>query len=549
MSDADRPAPVSSADNSASVSSADNSDTDVPEQFRIRQAKRERLLAEGKDPYPVAVPRTHSLADIRAAYADLAPDAATGDIVGVTGRVVFARNSGKLCFATLQEGDGTHLQAMVSLAGVGEEALEQWKTEVDLGDIVFVHGEVISSRRGELSVLADSWQMASKALRPLPVAHKEMSEESRVRQRYVDLIVRPQARTVARQRIAVVRAVRNALERRGFLEVETPMLQTLAGGAAARPFVTHSNALDTDLFLRIAPELFLKRCVVGGLEKVFELNRVFRNEGADSTHSPEFAMLETYQAWGTYDDSAIVTRELIQEVADEAVGTRQVPLPDGTIYDLDGEWPSIQMYPSLSQALGEEITPDTSLEYLLAIADRLGVEIPRDRGYGHGKLVEELWEHTVGNSFVVSDIRQGFPGRDHTADTSAPQHPRGDRKMGSLCPWHRVGNRLLRTRRPRCPARTVRSAGQGGGRRRRRGNGTRRGFPVRNGVCDAPDDRNGNGYRSLVDGSHRLVNSGNGIVPDCSSPRQLKRAERKHVEYRAIMWHIIRLGAEFDNRL
>ncbi|HTY27587.1 MAG TPA: lysine--tRNA ligase [Mycobacterium sp.] len=394
---------------SADAPETDDAGSDVPEQFRIRQSKRERLLAEGKDPYPVSVPRTHSLAEIRAAYPDLPADATTSDVVGVTGRVVFARNSGKLCFATLQDGDGTQLQAMISLAGVGEEALEQWKSEVDLGDIVFVHGEVISSRRGELSVLADSWQMASKALRPLPVAHKEMSEESRVRQRYVDLIVRPQARTVARQRIAVVRAVRNALERRGFLEVETPMLQTLAGGAAARPFVTHSNALDADLFLRIAPELFLKRCVVGGLEKVFELNRVFRNEGADSTHSPEFAMLETYQAWGTYDDSAIVTRELIQEVADEAVGTRKVPLPDGNIYDLDGEWPSIQMYPSLSEALGEEITPDTSLEYLLAIADRLDIQIPQDRGYGHGKLVEELWEHTVGDTLWAPTFVKDFP--------------------------------------------------------------------------------------------------------------------------------------------
>ena len=214
---------------------------------------------------------------------------------------------------------------------------------------------------------------------------------------------------MARQRIAVVRAVRNSLERRGFLEVETPMLQTLAGGAAARPFVTHSNALDADLFLRIAPELFLKRCVVGGLEKVFELNRVFRNEGADSTHSPEFAMLETYQAWGTYDDSALVTRDLIQEVADEAIGTRQVPLPDGTTYDLDGEWPSIQMYPSLSEALGEEITPQTGLEYLLEIADRLGVEIPPDRGFGHGKLIEELWEHTVGSTLWAPTFVKDFP--------------------------------------------------------------------------------------------------------------------------------------------
>ena len=382
---------------------------DLPEQFRIRQGKRQRLIDEGCEAYPVAVPRTHSLAQIRAAHSDLVADSTTGEHVGVAGRVVFARNSGKLCFATLQEGDGTQLQVMISLAGVGADGLDGWKSTVDLGDIVFVHGEVISSRRGELSVLADSWQMAAKALRPLPVAHRELSEESRVRQRYVDLIVRPQARSVARQRIAVVRAVRGFLERRGFLEVETPMLQTLAGGAAARPFVTHSNALDSDLFLRISPELFLKRCVVGGLEKVFEVNRNFRNEGADSTHSPEFSMLETYQAWGTYDDSAVMTRELIQEVADEAIGTRQVPLPDGTSYDLDGEWPSLQMYPSLSVALGEEITPETPLDYLLAIANRLGIEIPPDRGYGHGKLVEELWEHSVGATLWAPTFVRDFP--------------------------------------------------------------------------------------------------------------------------------------------
>ncbi|WP_099022332.1 lysine--tRNA ligase [Mycolicibacterium palauense] len=386
-----------------------SAEDDLPEQFRIRQEKRERLLAEGRDPYPVEVARTHTLAEIRAAYPELPADTETGDVVGVAGRVVFSRNSGKLCFATLQDGDGTHLQAMISLAGVGQEALDSWKADVDLGDIVFVHGEVISSRRGELSVLADSWQMAAKALRPLPVAHKEMSEESRVRQRYVDLIVRPQARTIARQRIAVVRAVRNALERRGFLEVETPMLQTQAGGAAARPFVTHSNALDADLFLRIAPELFLKRCVVGGLDKVFELNRNFRNEGADSTHSPEFSMLETYQAYGTYDDSATVTREVIQEVADEALGTRQVPLPDGEFYDLDGEWKSIEMYSSLSEALGEEITPDTPAEHLWRVADRLEVEVPRDRGYGHGKLVEELWEHLVGDNLWEPTFVKDFP--------------------------------------------------------------------------------------------------------------------------------------------
>lgn len=396
-------------DESGNADLAHDIPEDIPEQFRIRQAKRQKLLDEGREAYPVEVARTHTLAEVRQEFPALAADETTGTLVGVSGRVIFARNSGKLCFATLQEGDGTQLQAMISLDRVGQESLDAWKTDVDLGDIVFVHGEVISSRRGELSVLADSWQIASKSLRPLPVAHKEMSEEARVRQRYVDLIVRPEARTIARQRIAVVRAVRSALERRGFLEVETPILQTLAGGAAARPFVTHSNALDADLYLRIAPELFLKRCVVGGFDRVFELNRVFRNEGADSTHSPEFAMLETYQAYGTYDDSAVVTRELIQEVADEAIGTRQVTLPDGSVYDLDGEWASIGMYPSLSEALGEEITPQTSAERLWQIADRLGVEIPRDRGYGHGKLVEELWEHAVGDTLWAPTFVRDFP--------------------------------------------------------------------------------------------------------------------------------------------
>ncbi|WP_414706430.1 lysine--tRNA ligase [Rhodococcus pyridinivorans] len=377
--------------------------------MRVRREKRERLLAQGSDAYPVEIPRTHTLAEIRAEYPDLEPDTATGTVVGVAGRVMFSRNTGKLCFATLQEGDGTQLQVMLSLAGVGEEALAAWKSEVDLGDIVFVHGEVISSRRGELSVMADSWTMASKALRPLPVAHKEMNEEARVRQRYVDLIVRPEARRNARMRVAVVRELRNALERRGFLEVETPMLQTLHGGAAARPFVTHSNALDIDLYLRIAPELFLKRCVVGGIEKVFEINRNFRNEGADSTHSPEFSMLETYEAYGTYDDSARMIREIIQEVAFAIFGSHVVTLADGTEYDLGGEWKTLEMYPSLSEAIGTDVTPDTTLEELTALADRVGLEIPEGKGWGHGKLVEELWEHMCGDQLHEPTFVRDFP--------------------------------------------------------------------------------------------------------------------------------------------
>ncbi|GAA3701663.1 lysine--tRNA ligase [Gordonia hankookensis] len=389
---------------------SDATDDGAPEQIRIRREKRDRILDEGREAYPVAIPRTHSLAEIRAAFPDLEAGTETGEIVGVTGRVIFLRNKGKLCFATLQEGDGTQLQAMVSFNGVGEESLGRWKSEVDLGDIVFIHGEVISSRTGELSVMADDWQMASKALRPLPVAHKDMSEESRVRQRYVDLIVRPEARSIARTRVAVMAELRQALGNRGFLEVETPMLQTLHGGAAARPFVTHSNAFDIDLFLRIAPELFLKRCIVGGIERVFEVNRNFRNEGADSTHSPEFAMLETYQAYGTYDDAAVMTRELVQEVSQNALGTLTPTMPDGSDYDLSGEWTSLEMYPSLSEALGEEIVPvQTTVDELLAIAARVGLEVPKDKGYGHGKLVEELWEHMVGRHLMQPVFIRDFP--------------------------------------------------------------------------------------------------------------------------------------------
>src|SRR6478609_7906054 len=247
-------------------------------------------------PWPVGVPRTASLADVRAAHPDLAPDVATGEQVGVTGRVIFVRNTGKLCFARLREGDA-ELQAMLSLDRIGAESLADWKADVDLGDLVFVHGEVISSKRGELSVLADDWRITAKALRPLPVAHKPLSDENRIRERYVDLIVRPEARQMVTARSQVLRSLRASLYDRGYLEVETPILQTVHGGAAARPFHTHLNAFDLDMSLRIATELYLKRCIVGGIEKVYEIGGVFRNEGIDSSHSPEYTLLELYEAY------------------------------------------------------------------------------------------------------------------------------------------------------------------------------------------------------------------------------------------------------------
>lgn len=386
---------------------------DLPEQLRIRREKRARLMESGIDPYPVGVDRTISLRDLREKFVVVAEGEdvesqegvtylqageETDAEVAVTGRLIFMRNTGKLCFATLQDGDGTQVQAMLSLAIVGEESLAAWKSDADLGDFVSVRGHIIASRRGELSVMATSWQMASKSLRPLPVSFAEMSEDTRVRHRYTDLIMREQARNNALTRIKVMRALRHHLEDEGFLEVETPMLQTLHGGAAARPFQTHSNALDIDLYLRIAPELFLKRCVVGGIDRVFEVNRNFRNEGVDSSHSPEFAMLETYQAWGDYNDGARTIRELVQAVAMDVFGSTTVTLADGSEYDLGGEWTTIEMYPSLNEALARkfpgqpEVTIDSSVEELKAIADVIGLDVPAKGGWGHGKLVEEIWE-------------------------------------------------------------------------------------------------------------------------------------------------------------
>jgi lysyl-tRNA synthetase class 2 len=249
--------------------------------------------------------------------------------------------------------------------------------------------------------------MTAKALRPLPVAHKPMSEETRVRQRYVDLVVRPLARETVRTRATVTRSLRDTLHGHGFLEVETPMLQLLHGGAAARPFVTHSNALDTDLYLRIAPELFLKRAAVGGLERVFEINRNFRNEGMDSSHSPEFAMLEVYQAYADYTVMADLTRELIQRCAEALTGSHVVRHADGEEFDLGGAWQSVTLFGVLSEAVGEEVTVGTSMTRLRELADKHHVGV--DPLWGPGKLTEELFEALVVPGLIAPTFVLDYP--------------------------------------------------------------------------------------------------------------------------------------------
>ncbi len=384
---------------------ADEPADDLPEQLRVRREKRERLIASGHAAYPVSVERTHSLADIRRVWGQLQAGEETQATVRTAGRVMFVRNTGKLCFATLQEGEGTRLQVMLSLAEVGEQALADWKALVDLGDHVAVEGRVISSKRGELSVLASSWQMASKALRPLPTLHRDLSPEARVRQRYADLVVRQEARDMVRLRARATRAMREVLHEQGYLEIETPVLQLVHGGAAARPFHTHLNAFDQQMTLRIALELNLKKAVVGGVDRVYEIGRIFRNEGVDATHSPEFTMLEAYAAYLDQTGIAEMTRDLVLGVAD-ALGSRVITTPAGEI-DLDGEWRWLPVYEGVSEAVGEEVTLDTPIETLRRYA--AARDVPLDPAWGAEKVVLELLSELVEPTLLQPTFLCDYP--------------------------------------------------------------------------------------------------------------------------------------------
>lgn len=379
-----------------------------PEQVQMRVAKRALMLKEGVEPYPVHLDVTDTILQVRERYdGKLEAGQETEDMVGIAGRVLFIRNAGGLCFVKIAAGDGTAIQGMVSKREVGADSLKRFKQLVDLGDHLYLRGRVISSKTGELSVFATEWSIAAKALQPLPALHKDLNEDTRTRKPYIGMIADGRMRDMVRNRSKAVASLRATFAEHDFIEVETPMLQTVHGGAAARPFTTHMNAFDLDLYLRIAPELFLKRCLVGGIDRVFEINRDFRNEGVDATHAPEFTMLEAYQAYGTYDTIGQLVKELVQKTAMDVFGSHKVTLVDGTEYDFGGEWKTISMYESLSQSLGEEITPETTVEHLGAIADKLGVE--RDEVENHGKLVEHLWEHFYEDNLYEPTFVRDFP--------------------------------------------------------------------------------------------------------------------------------------------
>lgn len=384
---------------------------DEPEQMRVRREKLDRIRERGDDPYPVGYPRTATITEVRERFGRLETDSVSGEKVSVAGRILLSRTGGKLCFATIREGEA-EIQVMASLDKLGAESLAQWKSDLDLGDHIGVTGEVITSRRGELSILADSWALTAKALRPLPDKFKGLTDpEARVRQRYVDMIMNAEARDMMRKRSAMVRSIRDTMHSEGYIEVETPVLQRVHGGANARPFETHINAYDMDLYLRIATELPLKKLIVGGGERVFEIGRLFRNEGADSTHNPEFTTIEVYEAYGDYNTQAELAHKLVINAALAVNGHTIVRGLDtnGVEHEIDlsEPWSKVNVYPGISEQLGVEITPQTSIEDLRKYADAAG--IPYEKKWGHGQIVLEMIERLLEPAAVKPMFIMDFP--------------------------------------------------------------------------------------------------------------------------------------------
>ena len=366
--------------------------------------------AAGREPYPYRFDRSHTLAEVREAHGSLEPGVETETRVDVAGRVMLLRDSGKLVFATLRDRSG-EIQLFVSKGVVGDELFGVVQ-DLDLGDWVGVSGTVMTTRKGELSVKVDQLQLLSKAVRPMPDKwHGLTDTDTRFRQRYADLIVNDDARRAFQVRHEIIASFRRTLHGRGFIEVETPVLHVEAGGAHARPFITHHNALDMQLYLRIALELHLKRLIVGGMERVFEIGRIFRNEGISTRHNPEFTMMELYQAFGDYSEMIEITEMLITQAAVDATGTSVVtvfgPNDVTETVDLAQPWRRARMIDLVREATGVEVHPSQPIEQLRALAEEHGVSCaPR---WGTGKIIEELFEATAEHTLIAPTFVTGHP--------------------------------------------------------------------------------------------------------------------------------------------
>ena len=366
----------------------------LDEQRRIRQAKADALRAAGIDPYPSRFDRTDTAAALRARFGDLGPQTETDVAVRVAGRVMLARRMGKLVFLTVADDSGT-VQLFISRGDLGDEPFEA-VCDLDLGDWVGAAGTVMTTKTGELSVRAATVTLLAKAVRPLPDKWRGLSDtDTRFRQRYVDLIVNPDARHTFRVRHRTIAAFRRQLDEEDYVEVETPVLQTEVGGAAARPFITHHNALDQQMYLRIALELHLKRLVVGGIERVYEIGRVFRNEGISTRHNPEFTMVEVYRALADFDDMIGVAERMICRAAMEATGSYVVAHPEraGATIDLTPPWPRRSIVDLVAEYTGRTVSVDDDVATLRRTCDELGVG--HEDWWGPGRLVYAIFDKRV----------------------------------------------------------------------------------------------------------------------------------------------------------
>ena len=365
----------------------------------------EAMRESGDNPYPYRFERTHTLADVRDGWGHLEPGTETEDPVSVAGRIMLKRDSGKLIFATIRDRSG-EVQLFISKAVVGDDEFAAIK-DLDLGDWVGVNGTVMTTRKGELSVKPDHVELLSKAIRPMPDKWHGLTDvDTRFRQRYADLIVNEDARRNFEIRHETVASFRRTLAKHGFIEVETPVLHPEVGGAHARPFTTHHNTLDMQLYLRIAVELYLKRLIVGGMERVYEIARTFRNEGVSTRHNPEFTMMELYQAFGDWNDVMDITEELITTAAQDALGTTVVEVR-GEQIDLADAWPRKRMIDYASEGTGVELHPSMPISDVRKVAANHDVFV-EDR-WGPGKIIEELFEKTAESSIIRPTFVTGHP--------------------------------------------------------------------------------------------------------------------------------------------
>ncbi|MEC4273782.1 lysine--tRNA ligase [Adlercreutzia sp. R25] len=354
----------------------------------VRKAKREALIAAGVDPYGHSVKRSHTVGELNEKYSHLEDGESTEDEVLIAGRIMAKRVQGKIAFLELRE-SGCDIQLFCRINALGEEAFAAL-CDLDVGDWIAVSGTMMRTKRGQLSVAVDSFELMSKSLRPLPEKfHGLTDKETRYRQRYVDLVMNPEVRTTFERRFKIVSAIRRYMEDTGFYEVETPFLHAIIGGANAKPFITHFNALDRDYYLRIATELPLKRLLVGGFEKVFEIGRQFRNEGMDPYHNPEFTTMEAYEAFGDLDSMMDLTEGCIKAAAQAACGTLEIEY-QGVPVNLSGDWRRASMIELASEHAGEEVSFERTREELVAILEKNGGHA--EAAWGKGKLISEIFE-------------------------------------------------------------------------------------------------------------------------------------------------------------